>query len=173
MRGLGGALVTLALVGAVAGCAAPSALSPSVVPPSGGPSSSPTPTPTPEYQNQADLVPGDCFDPVADHDDDALLAGIMRRCDEPHLMEVIGLANLDYPLDAPLPPQADIDAESEELCRSEFRGYIGIDFDDSSLSAGYYNPGEQTWGSGDREVLCIVETTPVSPFTKSVRGSRL
>lgn len=178
MRGARGALILLAMVAAVAGCAGtPSGQSPSPAAPSGGPTTTPTPPPTPtpkpEYQAPDDLPVGACFDPVEDRDDQSLLAGIVRRCDEQHLMEVIGLPVLDYPETAPFPGDADLDRQSDELCRTAFEGYVGIDFDDSRLDATYYTPSEGTWSIGDRLVVCTVVATEIAPFTQSVRDSRM
>jgi hypothetical protein len=123
------------------------------------------------YQSFEDLVVGDCFDPVEDTDDEALIAGMIRRCDEPHLMEVIGIPELDFPDTAPFPGEPRIEGDSEDACRAEFKTYVGIDFDDSSLSATYYAPTADTWIHGDRLVLCVVDTTPIAPLRQSVKDS--
>jgi hypothetical protein len=176
MRGVRTALITLAIVGAAAGCGgSPSGPSASPAAPSATlattPTPAPTPTPKPEYQPLEDLAVGACFDPVEDRDDQALIAGIVRRCDEVHLMEVIGLPRLDYPDTAPIPAKAELDRQSDELCRAEFKAYVGIDFDDSRLDATYYPPSEATWSVGDRLVVCTVVAAEIAPFTRSVRGS--
>lgn len=156
------------------GCGSPA----SVVPSGSGsaatssPTPTPSPTPRPEYQAPTDLVVGSCFDPIEDRDDQNLLAGIIRRCNEPHLMEVIGLPELDHPPSAPYPAVRQLDAEAEELCRAEFASYVGIDYDDSQLSASFYTPSSETWVSGDRLVTCVVDAADVAPLTRSVRGSR-
>lgn len=178
MRGARGALIILAMVGVVAGCAGtPSGQSPSPAAPSAGPtttpSPAPTPTPKPEYEPFADLAIGDCFDPVEDRDDQALIAGIVRRCDERHLMEVIGIPVLDYAETAPFPGDAEIDRQSDELCRAAFKSYVGVDFDDSRLDVTYYPPLPESWIDGDRLVVCIVEAAEIAPFTQSVRDSRM
>jgi hypothetical protein len=132
----------------------------------------PTPTPSPLYRAAESLDLGDCFDPIADADTGALLAANIRRCEDPHLMEVFGLPTIDVPLGEPFPPLTEIDAESERLYRTEFRRYVGIDFDESRLAATSYQPTEQTWAVGDRVVICVVEAAPISPLTQSVRDSR-
>jgi hypothetical protein len=178
MRGARGALIILAMVGVVAGCGGtPSGQSPSPAAPSASPTTTPTPPPTPtpkpEYQAPEDLAIGACFDPVEDQDDQSLLAGIVRRCEEQHLMEVIGIPALDYAETAPFPVEADLDRQSDELCRTAFEGYVGIDFDDSTLDATYYPPSEGTWTIGDRLVVCTVVASEIAPFTQSVRDSRM
>lgn len=133
----------------------------------------PTPTPVPEYQAEFDLAVGDCFDPIADSDDQSFLAAQMRACDEPHLMEVIGLPTLDDPLDAAYPGQAEVDRRSEDLCLAAFAEYVGVDYEDSRLGAAYYDPTSESWATGDRLILCVVESTPAAPLTRSVEGSEL
>jgi len=137
------------------------------------PTPMPTPTPVPEYQAEWDLAVGDCFDPIADSDDQTLLAALMRACDEPHLMEVIGLPTLDDPLDAPYPGEADLDPRTEDACISAFSEYVGVEFEDSRLGAAYYNPSRESWATGDRGILCVVESSVASPLTRSVEGSEL
>src|SRR5205085_10000897 len=124
------ALLGLAFAGIVGGCGSfwigPKP-SPSVAALS--PNASPTATPSPQYQAPGDLAVGDCFDPINDHDDQSLLAAIVRRCDEPHLMEAIGVPLLPDAASAPFPGTATLDRESEALCRTEFARYVGIDVD--------------------------------------------
>jgi Septum formation len=168
------ALLGLALAGAVGGCGSfwigPKP-SPSVA--ASSPAASPTATPKPQYQAPGDLAAGDCFDPIRDREDQSLLAAIIRRCDEPHLMESIGVATLPYPASAPFPDSSTLDQQSEALCRTEFATYVGIELNDSQLQASYYEPTERTWAGGDRIVLCVVEANEVSPLTKSVKDSRI
>jgi hypothetical protein len=133
----------------------------------------PTPTPAPEYQSYADLAVGDCFDPVADIDDETLLAGIMRDCDEPHIMQVFGRSTFDEPLGEPYPGDDDIDRRGLATCEAAFEKFVGIPFDDSRLGASYYTPWSETWLAGDRNILCVIEATEASPLTRSVEGSEL
>jgi hypothetical protein len=142
-------------------------------PESSGPAGPAGPTPTPQYQSPSDLVVGDCFDPITDRDDETLLAAVVRNCREPHFAEAIGKAVLPYDDSAPFPGSGNIERESEALCRTEFRKYVGVEFEDSRLAASYYSPTEETWPGGDRDVLCSAEANPAAPFTQSVKDSKL
>lgn len=166
------ALVGLAVT--IGGCGGPASGSPgaqSAETPI--PTQTQTPTPVPEYQAEWDLVVGDCFDPIADSDDESLLAARMRACDEPHLMEVIGLPTFDEPLGEAYPGEDEVDRRSEEACLSEFSEYVGVDYEDSRLGAAFYYPTSESWPGGDRTVLCVVESSEASPLTRSVEGSEL
>jgi hypothetical protein len=127
----------------------------------------------PEYQAYEDLVVGDCFDPIADNDDDSLLAGQIRACDSRHLMEVVGTPDFEEPLGEPYPGIPEIDRRAEEACRLAFREYVGVDFDDSRLAATFYSPPEEFWLAGDRSILCVVTSTTAGPLTRSVEGLEL
>src|SRR5437588_7999656 len=87
------ALLGLALAGIVGGCGSfwigpkPSASVAASSPAASSQPVMPTATPKPQYQAPGDLAVGDCFDPITDREDQSLLAAMIRRCDEPHLME--------------------------------------------------------------------------------------
>ena len=167
-NGLAAGLVGLAIVATACGGAAENPDTPSAQP-----AESPTPTPEPVYQDVADLVPGDCFDPISDSDDpDFLLAGELRACDEPHLMEAFATVTLDDPPDAPYPGDAEVFSRSEEECLASFQEYVGTDYEDSALFAFIYYPSPETWSGGDRAVLCVIEATTSAPLTRSVEGSK-
>jgi putative regulator of septum formation len=176
-RGWKSALLGLTLVGVLSGCGsfrigpAPSAAAPSEPASSG--TAAATATPKPRYQATTDLAVGDCFDPITDADDETMLAAIMRRCDEPHLMETFGVPILPSGDSAPFPGSTNVQRDSEALCRTEFARYVGVEFDDSQLRAGFNGPDEVTWSGGDRGVLCFVEADEGAPFTKSIKGSRI
>jgi hypothetical protein len=124
-----------------------------------------------EYDSPGDLAVGDCYDPIRDSDDDALLAVIFVPCDRPHLAEVFGVQDIDGPATAEYPGDARVDDESVEICDAAFETYVGIDFDESELGYIYYAPTRRTWPAGDRQVVCVVDDEG-RPMTGSVKGSR-
>lgn len=55
-------------------------------------------------------------------------------------------------------------------CTSAFPGFVGIDFDKSTLNFSYYYPTEASWAQGDREILCLV-VDPAGKTTGSLKGA--
>lgn len=74
-------------------------------------------------------------------------------CAEPHESEVY--AAVDLP-DGDFPGAEAVDTQSGEFCYGEFQGFVGVAWEDSEFEYGYLAPTEQSWGQGDREVLCVV-----------------
>lgn len=88
-------------------------------------------------------------------------------CAEPHDSEAyasIILPDGDYPGEDAVLTQADTD------CASEFATYVGIAYEESTLGYAYYYPTEQSWASGDREILCLVYD-PAGQVTGSLAGA--
>ena len=73
-------------------------------------------------------------------------------CDEPHESEVFAEIVLD---DEVFPG---IDALTEEAstgCLEEFSRFVGVDYQESTLSFHYYYPTETSWSVGDRSIFCV------------------
>jgi len=154
--------------------------SPTPVAPTPSPSPSPSPTPPPDaaptpspavVRDPWSLHVGECFDPVEDAEG-YLLAATIQPCDGIHRAEVFGTPELTWALDEPYPGDAAVDDASWEACQVAFRDYVGIEYERSWITAWYYTPSEETWGTDDREVLCVAISPPDDPFTATVRGSR-
>ena len=47
-------------------------------------------------------------------------------------------------------------AQGDAFCADEFETFIGTPADQSELLATYMYPTEDSWKSGDREILCVV-----------------
>lgn len=125
--------------------------------PTPDPTPSPSPTPPPLYQAPEDLVVGDCYDPIDDADDGALIAAIIVACEDPHLHEVFGLIELPGTETAPYPGDSAIEDDSITECDAAFEDYVGTPLDDSRYSYVYYTPSDETWADGDRALMCAVE----------------
>ncbi len=139
--------------------------------PTAEPTGTLAPAGSPEYESPEDLAVGDCYDPIADPDDDALLAAIILPCAEPHAAEVFGVDDVAGAPTAPFPGFDDLEEEAEDLCDAAFEDYVGIDFNRSRLDYIYYTPTEATWSGGDREVICVISDDG-DPMTGSVKGTR-
>ncbi|MGV8969439.1 MAG: septum formation family protein [Microbacteriaceae bacterium] len=77
-------------------------------------------------------------------------------CTEPHDSEVYAAVMLE---DGEFPGQDAISAQAETGCIAEFAAFMGIDYEDSLADVQFYYPTQETWATGDREILCLVYDT--------------
>lgn len=94
---------------------------------------------------------GDCLNTAALEGTDELSDVPIVPCDDPHDDEVyfaFTVADGEYDEDAILD-------EADTTCIAEFGTFIGLAYDASTLEYWPMYPTEGSWGTGDREVLCI------------------
>jgi hypothetical protein len=97
-----------------------------------------------------DLEVGDCLgEQTPEGEIESLEAA---PCSEPHTEEIF--AALTVP-DGDYPGQEALDAEAEG-CLEEFAEFVGMPYEESVLEINYMTPTEESWGMGDRELLCTV-----------------
>jgi hypothetical protein len=115
------------------------------------------------------LKVGDCMVPPTNIKAELSSVKVVA-CKKPHTQEVF--ANVDdnsagdnYPGDTALRTFAD------GQCLQRFRGYVGIDYRQSSLWYTYLLPSVRSWSARDRTVVCVTTTTG-QQLTSSVKGSR-
>jgi len=61
---------------------------------------------------------------------------------------------------------------AQGACAQRYRGYVGVDYLDSTLFFTYLLPSARSWEQqADRNVLCFVTTTGTM-LTKSVKGTK-
>ena len=73
-------------------------------------------------------------------------------CDEPHESEVFAEIVLD---DESFPGIDSITESASTGCLEEFSRFVGVDYQDSTLSFHYYYPTETSWSVGDRSIFCV------------------
>jgi serine/threonine protein kinase len=96
---------------------------------------------------------GECLVQIADGD---RLQPI--DCGRPHDLQRFLVADLDaatFPDAAPYDGAAIRDTV-DDACRAAFRGFVGIDADDSVFDTPFTEPSEATWGQGDRRYQCLL-----------------
>jgi hypothetical protein len=79
-------------------------------------------------------------------------------CDQAHDNEVYLVWELDgdeFPADIAFPGDDAIFAAADSGCGPYFETWIGAPFAETSLNYFPYVPGEESWGQGDREVVCL------------------
>ena len=121
-------------------------------------------------QDVMSLQVGDCFDETTS----TLGGGEVERvpdvnCDGPHDLEVFHI--VDYP--GSTFNEAMIDDFAVEQCYSAFSRYVGRDYESSILDFSYLRPTRDGWGSGGRNVVCVVGRMDYQKLRGSVRDSGL
>ena len=88
-------------------------------------------------------------------------------CSDAHSYEVfqnITMAEADE-----YPGETDTVAQADSDCQAAFEGFVGLSYEESQYDFSYYYPTEESWGSGDRVINCLI-TDPAGPNTGSLAG---
>jgi hypothetical protein len=119
------------------------------------------------------VSPGQCF--VAPTDVKAELSELSRTpCEKPHAREayaVVPFASATGSTDSAYPGADKLSAFAQGSCAQSYRGYVGVDYLDSSMFFTYLFPSARSWEQdNDRKIICFV-TTAGGTLTASVKGS--
>jgi hypothetical protein len=61
---------------------------------------------------------------------------------------------------------------SEDLCITQFEGYVGLDYQSSALAVFPIFPTEESWNDDeDREIICALYNSDLSKLTGSMEGA--
>ncbi len=112
-----------------------------------------------------DIPVGACFDSSSLEGDQVATIEILD-CAEEH--DVEAYASLELSGEA-YPGQDEILAQADEFCLAEFDSFIGTAYQDSVLDFSFLYPTEESWGEGDREVLCLAISP--EPVTGTLEGT--
>ena len=116
------------------------------------------------------LKAGDCMN---DYGDEAEIATVPTvDCAKPHDYEIYSVATIDGD---EYPGATDVDTQADTLCLGEFESFVGLSFDESIYYYSYLSPSEESWASGDREVICTIaqfdeDTQEIIQVTGSLEG---
>ena len=88
-------------------------------------------------------------------------------CAEPHDSEAYASIIMD---DGDFPGDQAVTDQAESGCITEFNTFVGLDYESSTLDFSYYYPTEESWGQGDREILCLI-LDPAGQVTGSLEGA--
>jgi hypothetical protein len=120
--------------------------------------------------NVFDLAIGDCFD-----DGDIAVGGVeevgdvpMVECAEPHDNEVYAVVTIDSDV---FPGDIAIQSRADEVCHEAFEGFVGLDYQTSTLDFGWLVPTADTWEAGDRVVACFVYRMDLQKVTGTLEGT--
>lgn len=120
-----------------------------------------------------ELAAGDCFDPIADP---AVtdLAVWRVDCEVPHTHEVYDVVPYEGEGaggGTPYPGAAVVQDWSEQACFDRFEAFVGVRWTVSELDIAVWWPSEESWGRGDRSVVCAVVSQTGDRLTGSQRGT--
>lgn len=88
-------------------------------------------------------------------------------CDDPHFAEVYHTEDLEGGDNDDFPGNAEVGAEGNQICESEFEGFVGAPLGQSDFVFSAFQPTEDSWDQGDREIACFI----VSPSGEDTEGS--
>ena len=112
---------------------------------------------------------GDCFDDPNSFDDEfSSLDGV--PCSAPHDNETFAVFDVSY---ASYPEGDRMGELAQTSCIERFAGYVGRDYDSSSLDVITMYPSRESWQQSDREVMCALYDMEANKLTGSVKGSGL
>jgi hypothetical protein len=88
-------------------------------------------------------------------------------CDQPHTYEVYHLFDMaDGDFD-----DAAVGTAAEECIGQPFTDYVGLDYQSSEYEVQPLTPTSATWESGDREIVCMLQSADLSDLTGSLEGA--
>jgi Septum formation len=88
-------------------------------------------------------------------------------CGEAHDSEVYESVVME---DGDFPGVAAVEEAAVSNCTTAFNEFVGLDYESSILNFSYFYPTEESWGQGDREILCTI-VDPGVRTTGSLEGA--
>ncbi|HET9497707.1 MAG TPA: septum formation family protein [Candidatus Limnocylindria bacterium] len=113
-----------------------------------------------------DLTVGDCFDDPPESGEISSVTAV--DCAEPHDNEVYAL--FDYDGSGEYPGEGTLSTAADEGCRDRFDAYVGTPYLESEVYYTHLIPTEESWGDGDREIVCVLYI-PDEKIEGSLEGS--
>lgn len=115
------------------------------------------------------LQVGDCYNEAqsVDANGDPSRAYVVVDCTMAHDDEVF--SSFDYPNVTSFPGYEAIGTIQQTQCRTDFKPYVGIAWDQSSYTIKYPSPDEATWAGGDHAIHCLLADARAGQTTGSAR----
>jgi F0F1-type ATP synthase membrane subunit c/vacuolar-type H+-ATPase subunit K len=89
-------------------------------------------------------------------------------CRQPHDVEVFAIVPLAGQV---LPAEAELERLADHACAAQFRTYVGVASQATQLRFDWWAPTKESWASGDRTVLCVLENADASRLVGSMHAS--
>ena len=101
------------------------------------------------------LAVGDCFNETDDTSSGETIESVpIVDCKEEHDYEVYSSVIMD---DEEYPGETDTTSQAESQCLDAFEGFFGLSYDEAVTNDfTYFYPTTESWGMGDREILCMI-----------------
>jgi hypothetical protein len=118
------------------------------------------------------LQVGDCFDDPEELDEVVFDVAAVP-CSEAHDNEVYSLVPVTI-LGTAFPGDSALQDFSYEACVGEpFSQYVGSNYLDSALEVFTFTPTEESWDTGDRDVVCVLFKLDLTKLIGTARNSGL
>ena len=119
-----------------------------------------------EQSDVFDVEVGNC---IGDFQADEEVSNVdVVPCEEPHDQEIYAIFEVP---DGEFPGEDSFEAQVQEDCIPEFETFIGMAWQESALDIKWLQPTEESWGEGDRELVCTVYEEGV-PTTGTLEGAQ-
>lgn len=116
---------------------------------------------------------GDCFNDPAELEDVVFNVAAVP-CARPHDNEVFAVHAIAGVFGDVYPGEEALDGHGYEVCSGGlFDAYVGTPYSDSALDVFTFTPTDESWGQGDRQVVCALYRLDFSKLTRTARGSGL
>jgi hypothetical protein len=106
---------------------------------------------------------GDCIPSVSEKE---YITITLTPCAQAHKAEVVGI---DQVAGNSYPGEATVTQQAENVCPEKLKAYSQTAYDDETLELFYLTPSADTWKTGDRSIVCIVQDSK-GDRTTSVKG---
>ncbi|REK21975.1 MAG: hypothetical protein DWQ40_03470 [Actinobacteria bacterium] len=117
--------------------------------------------------NVFSIEQGDCFNDEGDMNDQISSVPIVE-CSEPHDNEVYAV----FEMTESEFPGFDVTADmADNQCLPEFESFVGTAYADSELEFGWLIPTEESWSSGDRQIVCFLFRLDLGKMTGTMEDS--
>ena len=87
-------------------------------------------------------------------------------CETPHELEVYALFDI---AGDDLPGERAVEESGGQGCYLRFSDYVGLVYESSILDFSWFVHTSQSWGQGDREVVCTLYDLDQQPLTGSMK----
>ncbi len=112
---------------------------------------------------------GDCFDDSDSYNEEiSSVPGV--PCSDPHDNEAFAVFDLTI---ADYPGHDEMGVLAFDACMAQFEGFVGRDYESSSLEITTMYPTQGSWAEADREVVCAVYNMEADKLLGSAQGSGL
>ena len=125
-------------------------------------------------QGLRSLEVGQCFDLPKDDPEADDRAVWVVQCTDPHTHEVYDLVRYEGPVlkGGGYAGTAAVQDWAEQACFGRFEAFVGIPWTRSSLEIETWWPSEESWGRGDRTVICTVFPESGGATAGTQRGTK-